>query len=286
MKKVKIVGVPEHFNFPWHMAIDEGSFEDRGIDLEWTDIPEGTGKMCQLLQDGETDLAIILTEGIVKSIVDGNTAKIVQEYIASPLLWGVHVSAKSQHRSIADLKNTNTAISRFGSGSHLMAYVHARNEGWDMNALKFEVIDNVEGAVKALSDGTADYFMWEHFTTKPIVDAGTFRRLGDCPTPWPCFVIAATNHFIEENTGTLEHILEISNGYTSEFKQIPSVDRTLANRYGQQLKDIQEWLSLTEWSQEQISKETIEYVQRTLVDLKLTDKSLPVDNFLYRTTNL
>lgn len=39
MKNVRIVGVPEHFNFPWHLAIDEGAFEERGIDLKWTDVP-------------------------------------------------------------------------------------------------------------------------------------------------------------------------------------------------------------------------------------------------------
>jgi len=27
MKSVKIIGVPEHFNYPWHMAIAEGAFE-------------------------------------------------------------------------------------------------------------------------------------------------------------------------------------------------------------------------------------------------------------------
>ena len=81
MKTVKIIGVPEHFNLPWHLAIEEGAFEERGIQLEWTDIPEGTGKMSQMLKDGETDLAIILTEGIVKSITEGNPVKIIQEYI-------------------------------------------------------------------------------------------------------------------------------------------------------------------------------------------------------------
>jgi hypothetical protein len=30
------------------------------------------GKMCQMLRDGETDIAVILTEGIVKDIVAGN----------------------------------------------------------------------------------------------------------------------------------------------------------------------------------------------------------------------
>ncbi len=280
MKIVKIAGVPEHFNLPWQMAIEEGGFEDRGIDLQWTEVPEGTGKMCQMLENGETDLAIILTEGIIKSIVNGNPVKIVQEYIASPLLWGIHVGAKSKYQSLSDLKNTKIAISRFGSGSHLMAFVNAQKEGWEPNRLQFEVIDNLEGAVQALTDGTADYFMWEHFTTKPLVDKGSFRRLGDCPTPWPCFVVAATDDFIKKNPGTLNHILETINTYTAEFKQIPSIDRTLANRYGQQLEDIREWLSLTEWSQEQVPTEAIENVQRTLSDLKLIDTTLALDKIL------
>ena len=274
MKKVHIIGVPEHFNLPWHLAIEEGAFEERGIDLQWTDIPEGTGRMCQMLENEETDLAIILTEGLVKSITEGNPAKIVQEYIASPLLWGIHVGAKSKYRSIPELKTTKAAISRFGSGSHLMAYVNAQNEGWNIEKLQFEVINNLDGAVEALTQGTADYFMWEHFTTKSLVDNGTFRRLGDCPTPWPCFVIAATDKFLKENSSVLEHILEVINLYTTEFKQIPSIDRTLANRYEQQLEDIQEWLSLTRWSQSQIDSQTLEKVQDTLIDLKLIDKKL------------
>lgn len=275
MKKVKVIGVPEHFNMPWHLAIEEDAFVERGIDLEWTDIPEGTGKMCQMLENHETDLAIILTEGLVKSITEGNPAKIAQEYIASPLRWGIHVGAKSTYNAIEDLIDRKAAISRYGSGSHLMAYVNAQNEGWDTEKLQFEVINNLDGAVEALTAGTADYFMWEHFTTKPLVDQQVFRRLGDCPTPWPCFVIAATDKFIQENASTLKHILEIINIYTADFKQIPSIDRTLANRYGQQLEDIQEWMSMTRWSQSQISTETIKVVQDTLLQLKLIKERKP-----------
>lgn len=281
MKKVKIIGVPEHFNMPWHLAIEEGAFEERGIDLEWTDIPEGTGKMCQMLQNKETDLAIILTEGLVKSITEGNPSKIVQEYIASPLLWGIHVGANSPYRSIMELEGRKAAISRFGSGSHLMAYVNAQNEGWETDGLQFEVVNDLDGAVEALTTGTADYFMWEHFTTKPLVDQKVFRRLGDCPTPWPCFVIAATDDFIKEEGTTLRHILEIINGYTTEFKQIPSMDRTLANRYGQKLEDIQEWMSLTQWSQSPIKTKTITIVNHTLFQLKLLLKQKKYNELTY-----
>ncbi len=94
MKTIKIAGVPEHFNLPWHFCIDDGEFEEAGIDLQWTDVPEGTGKMCQMLRDGETDVAVILTEGIVKDITAGNSCKIVQVYVKTPLIWGIHVASK------------------------------------------------------------------------------------------------------------------------------------------------------------------------------------------------
>ena len=269
MKKVRIIGVPEHFNLPWHLAIEEGAFAERGIDLEWTDIHEGTGRMAQMLNDEETDLAIILTEGIVKSITDGNPSKIAQTYISSPLLWGIHVAAGSKFNSIADLEGSRAAISRFGSGSHLMAYVHAKQQNWNTKNLRFEVINNLNGAVKGLTEENADYFMWEHFTTKPLVDNGTFRRLGDCPTLWPCFVIATTNSFAQKNAGLLNHILEVINLYTEEFKMIPSIDRTLANRYEQKLEDIKVWLSNTQWGQEQLSTDTLEKIQKQLFELGL-----------------
>ena len=280
MKKVKIIGVPEHFNFPWHLAMEEGTFKSRGIDMEWTDIPEGTGKMAQMLKDGETDLAIILTEGIIKSITEGNPAKIVQEYIASPLLWGIHVANNGPYTQLEDLRDKTAAISRFGSGSHLMAYINAQNNGWDTEQLKFKVVDTIEGAETALIDGTADYFMWERFTTKAWVDKGVFRRITDCPTPWPCFVVAATDRFITDHPGILNHILEIINIYTSDFKNIPSIDRTLSNNYDQRLEDIQHWLSLTQWSQKNLDTKLLAAVQRSLIDLKLIDRVLPVKDLI------
>jgi sulfonate transport system substrate-binding protein len=104
MLKVRIAGVPEHFNLPWHMAIEEAAFEDRGIDLEWIDVPEGTGKMCNMLREQQTDMAIILTEGIVRDIVAGNPSKIIQVYVQSPLIWGIHVAGESSFKALEDIK--------------------------------------------------------------------------------------------------------------------------------------------------------------------------------------
>lgn len=269
MKTVRIAGVPEHFNLPWHLCIENGEFDEVAIDLQWTDVPEGTGKMCQMLREGETDIAVILSEGIVKDIAAGNDASIVQVYVQSPLIWGIHVDAKSDYQQLSDLENKKVAISRMGSGSHLMAVVNAKNQGWNIQNLQFEIVNTIDGAVEALSSGKADYFMWERFMTKPLVDSGTFRRIADCPTPWPCFVIAVRNEFLKANRHIISQILEIINNTTVEFKEIPSIDRTLATRYNQKLEDIQEWLKLTRWSQKQLDKNTFDKIQNQLFDLHL-----------------
>lgn len=271
MTTLKIAGVPEHFNLPWHLAIENNSFKDKNIDLQWTDVPEGTGKLCQMLRKGEADIAVILTEGIIKDIAAGNESKIVQVYVKSPLIWGIHVGAKSAFNTIEDIEQGKVAVSRYGSGSHLMAIVNAKKEGWDIDKLYFEVINTLDGAVEALTDGKADYFMWERFMTKPIVDKGIFRRVGDCPTPWPCFVIAVRNEVLEQNNDSIGTVLDVINKTTAKFKDIPGIDKTLAERYNQKLEDIKEWLSLTEWSQKKLDKETFNRVQEQLFELNIIE---------------
>lgn len=282
MKTIKIAGVPEHFNLPWHLCLENGEFEEAGIDLQWTDVPEGTGKMCEMLRKGETDIAIILTEGIVKDINVGNPSKIVQIFVNSPLIWGIHVAAQSNFQQVSDLENTKIAISRLGSGSHLMAYVNAQIQGWNADNLQFETVNTIDGAIEGLSNGRADYFMWEKFMTKPLVDNGTFRRLGECPTPWPCFVIAVRNEFLEKNPESILLVLDIINSTTSEFKDIPSINRTLAVRYNQKIEDINDWLAQTQWSQSNCSTETLNKVQNQLFDLNLIDKKSTFAELVHR----
>lgn len=274
MIPLKIAGVPEHFNLPWHLCIENDEFEDAGIDLEWTDVPEGTGRLCQMLRDGETDIAVILTEGIIKDIAAGNDSKILQVYVESPLLWGIHVGAQSHYKSIEDLQHGKIAISRYGSGSHLMAIVNAKAQGWDTENLEFVIVNTLDGAVEALTNGTADYFMWEHFMTKPVVDSGVFRRVADCPTPWPCFVIAVRKEVLEANADAIGIVLDIINQTTEEFQEIPSIHRTLAQRYNQNVEDINDWLDITEWSQKKLDKTTFEKVQEELYDLKIIENKV------------
>lgn len=284
MVKLRIGGVPEHFNMPWHLAIDNNEFKKVGIDLQWKDFPGGTGAMCKALRDQEIDIAVLLTEGIIKDIINGNPSKIVQTYVNSPLLWGIHVAAESNYTQMDQLKGKTAAISRFGSGSHLLSIVNAKNNQWDLESLDFEVVQNLNGGIDALTNGTADYFLWEHFTTKPLVDNETFRLLDNCPSPWPCFVIAVRNEVLESQEVAIKNLLEVINSRLKKFSTYAKKERYIdlfAKQYNLEAEDIKNWLIITEWNQgKPISRTLINNIQNKLLDLNVIDKTIETDQLI------
>ncbi|TVZ54773.1 ABC-type nitrate/sulfonate/bicarbonate transport system substrate-binding protein [Lutibacter sp. Hel_I_33_5] len=281
MTDLKVGGVPEHFNYPWYLTLKNKEYTKQNINLRWKDYHGGTGQMCKALRSGEVDIAIVLTEGIIKDIAAGNPSKIVQTFVKSPLIWGIHVGATSSFKKIEDLEHATIAISRFGSGSHLMAIVNAHNNGWDLDKLKFKVIGNLQGGIDALTNGEADYFMWEHFTTKPLVDNGTFRRIDDCPTPWPCFVVAVRNEVLENNFTEVKKVLDIINHQTEDFKDIKNIDSILAERYSQQLEDIQKWLKITEWNEgKPITKNLVTRIQNKMISFNVIEEKKNSGEFI------
>lgn len=281
MKNFLIGGVPEHFNLPWYIALRDKEFQKEGINLRWKDYPGGTGQMVRALREKEIDMAVILTEGMVRDIINGNESKIVQVFVKSPLLWGIHVASASDYEEVEDLKGTKAAISRFGSGSHLMAFVNAENHEWDLKSdLRFKVIQDLDGALEGLPKGNGDYFMWEKFMTKPHVDNGTFRLIGESPSPWPSFVIAVRNDVLENETESVKFILEVINSVTKNFKSIPGVDGIIAKRYGQKIEDVREWLTLTEWSDRQLTSKELENIQQKLMELDLIKDKIQENKIL------
>ena len=249
--KLKVCGVPEHFNSPFHLAAKAGAYAGAGLDVEWTDMPGGTGAMSEALEKGAADVAVLLTEGMYKNIVCGAKAKIVAVYVQSPLCWGIHASAGAHHDAItgvADLRSRTFAISRLTSGSHLMAFVCAQQQGWDpATEVQFEAVGNITGARAALAEDKAQAFMWEKFTTKPYVDSGEFKRVGECMTPWPCFVVAVRDEVLAAEGGeaAVLELLRVTKEAAVDFQANEGGASVAyaAEKYGLQTADANEWLA-------------------------------------------
>lgn len=250
MKKIRIGGVPEYFNLPILLAKEQGKFAEKGIDLIWQEIPEGTGKMVQCLAEDSLDLVIALTEGMTKSIAQGNPSKIIHAYVQSPLIWGIHTTHHSDAETTEDLKGKPFAISRYGSGSHLMAILLAKDLGWEESEMKFEVVNNLDGARAAFKNDQAHIFLWEKYTTKFLVDQGEFKRVGEYPTPWPCFVISATDKIIAEAPEMLKATVETIIAATKALKEDTNALSLITDRYQLLEPDVQEFWPNTKWNQE------------------------------------
>ncbi len=281
MIKIRIGGVPEHFNLPWQYALEQNWFEEKGIELQWTEYPGGTGAMNKDLRSEVLDAAVILTEGIVADIINGNPSQIVQWYVTSPLIWGIHTGAASSVLSEQQFSGKKYAISRYGSGSHLMAFVDASQRGLEILPEQFVVVNNLDGAVTALTGGEADLFMWEKFMTKPLVDRGTFRRVGECPTPWPSFVIAVRRSFMDQHAEAITTLLSVIQRACKEFYALPDAAVRISDRFGIALPDAQEWMRTIRWQTEAVfDPAPLEEVVSTLSALKIAE-SKPVAELIH-----
>lgn len=248
MLGLRIGGVPEHFNLPWRMAIEEGKFREKDIQLHWSDMGGGTGQMIRGLENKTLDVAIVLTEGITRAILQGLDAKLIQIYVTTPLHWGIHVPFKSDIQSINDLEHKTFAISREGSGSHLMTYVKASQEGWDTSKLKFNVIGDIYGGLWALEHNEAQAFLWEKYTTHPYTEQEKCRFVGEVVTPWPCFVIAARTEIFESHQSKLEEMCKIVAKKALELKKNENASELISWRYNLRHRHVVNWLNETDWN--------------------------------------
>ncbi len=245
---IRIGGVPEHFNLPIHLAIEKGEFRKRGLNVEWTTFKGGTGQMTEALKQDDVDVCILLTEGIIKAIIDGNPSKIISNYVISPLTWGVHTAADNPLDNYLDIFDKKYAISRFGSGSHLMAIVDANSKDENINKEQFHVIRNLDGALTSLASKETDVFYWEKYTTKPFVKSGQLKRIGEFLTPWPCFVIAATDKVLENQPDNIVRLLRTIHDACDTFMQDEQITTVVSERYGITQENATRWYHSTEWA--------------------------------------
>jgi ABC-type nitrate/sulfonate/bicarbonate transport system substrate-binding protein len=245
---IRLGGVPEHFNLPIHLAIESGAFKDNGINIIWEDYPGGTGQMTAALREDAVDLCVLLTEGIVTDIINGNPSKIVSEYVISPIIWGIHTGSSNALQHDTDIFGKQHAISRWGSGSHLMAILNAHTKGHSLRKDQFTVVGKLDEALKSLSNLETDVFYWEKFTTKPYVESGIVRRIGEYVSPWPCFVIAATDKIIEKQPAAIAKLLGIIHQSSQKFMHDDAMIDLVSKRYKLERDNTERWYHSTEWA--------------------------------------
>ena len=149
---------------------------------------------------------------------------------------------------------------------------------WPLEKIRFTEVGGIEGAREALGNGEADTFLWEQLMTKPLVDQGIFRRLGHIDTPWPCFVIVASQKTINSKGESLKRLLKIIRQEAPAFKQNPNAVDLIVDRFSLKPDDVVSWLSQTNWSDDQkISRRMLNQVVDTLLQVNAIQRSVQYD---------
>lgn len=281
MKILRITGVPEHFNLPWKKVVASQPFAAKGIQLSWTDESRGSGQINKALREDETDIAIVLTESFLKDFEEGNPSRMIGFHVKSPLIWGIHIPGKSPVENLNQIEKPKFLVSRIGSGSHLMSFVLAQREGWNPENLEFKIVGNLYGALEAMNPETPEMFLWEKYTTKPWVNSGEFKRIGEVPSPWPCFVIVASEKAISEFGNQIFELRNMVYQASKELQNNPETPMEIHKAYELGLEDVKAWLSQTTWETEAaISQTELDQAMEKMKALGIIKSKLSLEQFL------
>jgi sulfonate transport system substrate-binding protein len=246
--KLIIGGVDEAFNVPWKRIAQRQPLKNKGVEIEWLDFGGGTGQIMRALNSNEIQVAIVLTEGVISDIYKNNQSRIFSSYVVSPLEWGVHVHESSPISAINEIKDKCIAISKFGSGSHLMAILNAYEQGWDVQDIKFKEINNLIGGLNALKTGEADVFFWEKHTTRAYLKPNLLKYIGSFKGPWGAFVVAVNNSLTKQDLENLKAIMKFVLEEAISFK-LSHLSAPYITRFNNMdLVTAQSWLQSTRFA--------------------------------------
>jgi sulfonate transport system substrate-binding protein len=275
---LRIGGVPEHFNLPWQLAAEHDIFTSQGIELSWTFYAGGTGAMTKALSNGELDIAILLTEGFVSAASQGLKARIAKVYIETPLVWGIYSGANSRIKQAKDALKKKYAISRMGSGSHLMAMIHAQQNGVALKNENFAIVNSLHGAVQSLIKNETQLFFWEKFMTRPHVKSGELNLVGEFSAPWSGFLVIVSEQVIKTRSEDVQKLMSIMNAECISFKQHNSSAVHLRKKFDMSLPEARTWLRNTQWNYDyHIDAQSLLNARNALASVAMCNDKLRVE---------
>ncbi|KAG9501130.1 hypothetical protein J7337_006814 [Fusarium musae] len=274
---LRIGYVPEHFSTPLYFA--QKHF---GLDAELIPFPSGTGHMVTAIRAGEIDVAVGLTEGWIAGLgkegVEGDGGyRLVGTYVETPLCWAISTGAKRPEiTSVDSLKGGKIGVSRIGSGSYVMGFVLADQQGWltpgaaEKPFSDTVVLNNFENLRNAVNSGEADFFMWEHFTSKKFYDSGEIRRVGEIYTPWSSWKIVASTKLTQNGLDARVKDLfgKLDQGITHFNDNQEEAVAYISSSLGYTEPDAREWLKTvrfpakTEGVQAEVVQNTVSILRK------------------------
>lgn len=129
-----------------------------------------------------------------------------------------------------------------------MGAVLADQQGWSSSSADSTpyadtvVLHTFQALRNAVNDGTADFFMWEHFTSKRYYDSGEIRRVGEIYTPWSSWKIVASTALAEDDARVSTLFEKLDSGMRYFEAHQGEAVRYISTELDYSEEDAREWL--------------------------------------------
>ena len=149
-----------------------------------------------------------------------------------------------------------------------MGFVLADQQGWlSADAQPYSntaILNTFENLRKAVNSGEADFFMWEHFTSKRYYDTQEIKRVGEIYTPWSSWKIVASTNLIGDNGKPDERVenlfQKLDQGISHFNDNNDEAVQYISTELDYSEEDAREWLKTVRFPKhtQGVSQETIE----------------------------
>lgn len=146
-----------------------------------------------------------------------------------------------------------------------MGYVLADAHGWlahpshhpPFEAIPLQTFAKLRDAV---NDKTADFFMWEYFTSKRYYDNGSIKRIGEIYTPWSSWKIVASDSIPVEDPRLGDLFGKLDQGVKYFEDHQDEAVEWISENLDYSREDAREWLTTVEFAHgvKGVDKEVVE----------------------------
>lgn len=151
-----------------------------------------------------------------------------------------------------------------GSGEHVFTVV---------------ALETFERLRQAVNAGIADFFMWEHFTSKRYFDNGEIKKIGQIYTPWSSWHIAA-RHAIDDRMP--DFFTKLNQGVRHFLDYPEEAVKYISSQLDYSEEDAREWLKSVEFAKDVkgVSKETVTRTVTVLSNAGCIPKDASVEKMI------
>lgn len=273
-------------------ALEEGFFEDAGLDVEIEQIQSGS-EGAALLAGGDAQFALFSADNAINSAAEGHnnilTVPVAQqgpERSDEPHGFGsVIVDPEGDIESIEDLEGETIGTTVLGGEAYLNTYQALEEEGVDVSTIEWIQIPGPQQVSSVLQGQVAATITPEPNLSMAIIDGSIeplFDPTGVLPNA-PAFALASDSGWVEENPDVVDAVQSA----ITEANALVNSDREAAERNLSAFMDLDEevvsMVRLPEYSEEMYTEEDMQAVADRMVEFDLLeeDNVPPMEDVLY-----